>query len=200
MSDENNSPTTNSQAYLKQQGATHLLAFLVALGVWSAFNSWQITSNLMITQFFAALSSVAAGIVMSHIFHEWGHFFGACLSHAKTTIKEKPAPLFFDFDYLTNTPKQYLWLSAGGPLGTSLIILLSLIFLPSSSTAEQWLLATLVGNLAFVLSLESGVSVGIYKGGQPLEVISNHFSDKDALFKRSMTLGVIAGFITLLLL
>ena len=137
--------------------------------------------------------SIATGVVLSHLIHEWGHFSGALLSQSRYTLKKKISPLFFDFDYVHNNARQYLWLSAGGPLGNVLLLILITAFCSLNHLAAQWLLATVIGQFIYVLVLEGPVTLGILRGGNPLDVLAKHFGQGKLLFQRSLAIGVVSG-------
>jgi len=157
--------------------------------LWYAANPWP--AGLVIAL------SIATGVVLSHVIHEWGHFLGAVLSRSAYTLKKKISPLFFDFDYVKNDPRQYLWMSVGGPLGNVLLISITLWLLPIETLAQQWLLATMMGQLVYVLVLEGPVSLGILAGKNPLEVLAKHFGQGKPLFQRSLLAGIASGLLVI---
>lgn len=177
---------------------SHGAVALLASALWCTANQWA-TSSLLGSSV-VILLTVITGIVLSHVIHEWGHFFGALLSRSAYTLKKKISPLFFDFDYVKNNPRQYLWMSVGGPLGNVLLISITLLLLPIQSTGQQWLLATLLGKLVYVLVLEGPVSLGILAGKNPLEVLGKHFGQGKPLFQRSLLAGVASGLLVVALL
>jgi len=185
---------------LAKQAAVHGAAFLSALGIWAAFDSWTILSKLPIASAAAFVSAIAAGLILSHLIHEWGHFLGACLTKSKLTIKEKISPLFFDFDYLENNARQYLCLSAGGPVGNIVLILTTVFCIPMDNLGRQALLATMLGHFVYVLILELPVSRGILAGKNPIDVLSQHFGQGAPLFRRAERFGVLSGLAFLLVL
>lgn len=138
--------------------------------------------------------------MLSHIVHEWGHFLGAVLSRSAYTLKKKISPLFFDFDYVKNNPRQYLWMSVGGQLGNVLLISITLWLIPIETLAQQWLLATMVGQWMYVLVLEGPVSLGILVGKNPLEVLGKHFGQGRPLFQRSLLAGVASALLVIAVL
>lgn len=179
-----------SQArWLLLHAITHASAFVLLL--WAAFHTTDIAGIVI---------ALIAGIACSHILHEWGHYLGARLSGALVTIKPKLSPLFFDFDYLKNNPRQFLWLSAGGPAGNLVLIGVTLLMLPLDNLVQQFFLATLIGKLVYVITLEGPVTIGILAGGKPLEVLGKHFGQGKPLFRRCMMLGAFSGLLVFSLL
>jgi len=171
---------------------SHSSVALLTAGLW-----WIAQSS----PFFIVIPlSIATGIVLSHVIHEWGHFLGAVISRSTYSLKKKISPLFFDFDYVKNNPRQYLCMSVGGPLGNVLLISITLLWVPTQSTSEQWLLATMMGQLAYVLVLEGPVSLGILAGKNPLEVLGQHFGQGSPLFQRSFLAGIITALLVVAVL
>lgn len=181
--------------HLLSHGAVALLTSVL----WCTADQWYMTTPSLLGNSMVILLTVVTGIVLSHVIHEWGHFFGAVLSRSAYTLKKKISPLFFDFDYLKNSPRQYLWMSVGGPLGNVLLISMTLLLLPIQSTGQQWLLATLLGKLVYVLVLEGPVSLGILAGKNPIEVLGKHFGRGRPLFQRSLLAGISTALLVLVI-
>lgn len=185
---------------------SHSAVALLITTLWWGVNQWSAMAapSLLISGLTIGLS-VATAIILSHLVHEWGHFIGALLSRSAYTLKPKISPLFFDFDYVKNVPRQYLCFSAGGPLGNVLLAAATTLLLLAGphlsnphlsnqpqglTTSQQWLLATMLGQLVYVLVLELPVSLGILAGKNPLEVLSTHFGQGAPLFQRSLLAGI----------
>lgn len=168
------------------------VAVLVTL-IWHLVDAWTTQAPSSFAGLMAIAVSIGAGIALSHILHEWGHFLGAFGSGARYRLKSNISPLFFDFDYAKNTPRHYLCMSVGGPLGNVFAIGMALLLLPMTSLAQHWLLATLLGQFVYVLVLEGPVSIGIMRGGNPMDVLSQHFGQGKPLFQRSLLIGVVCG-------
>ena len=185
---------------LRTQALCHFGAALVAISAFAAIDSWLLVSNLALAKALGFIVAIASGIALSHLIHEWGHFVGAVITKSAYTIKENISPLFFDFDYLNNNKKQYLTLSAGGPIGNVLIILMTACYLPMDNLIRATFMATLIGQFIYVLFLESPISIGILKGKDPLETLANHFGQGKPLFVKCTLYGVIAGIICLVII
>ncbi|WP_116368306.1 hypothetical protein [Parahaliea mediterranea] len=196
----NDNAATDAPGKLRTQALAHLSAFLASAGVFISLDGWALATGAGAATVLAVLAGLLAGFFMSHICHEWGHFLGARLAGATTTIKVQPAPLFFDFDYAGSTARQALALSAGGPLGNVLIIVFTLYSLPIVSPGRAALLASMVGSLVFVLFLELPVSGRIRRGEAPMDAMIGHFGQGEPLFRRCKRLGVAAGAATLVTL
>jgi hypothetical protein len=185
---------------LLRQAAVHLGIFLLAGYGLVFLDRWSANRDHDLLFYLAALAAVAGALVITHIAHEWGHFLGARVSASRYTVKAAPAALFFDFDYLENRPRQWLWMSAGGPLGNMALILALFLALPLNTLVQQLVLATATGQFVFVLVLELPVSRGIQAGGAPLDVLTTHFGQGLALFQRALLCGLAAGIVMMLLL
>ena len=137
-----------------------------------------------VTLYLTAAWAFATGLVLSHIFHEWCHFFGALVGRATVTLKPRIHPLFFDFDFPANSRAQFLFLSIGGLLGNVLLLLVTPGDWPHS-LAMASLLAAVAGQLVFVLILELPVSIGVLRGADPLATLTAHFGQGGPLFLRA---------------
>jgi len=189
MEDANLQNTKNLQV----QGAYHGTAFVAAAVLWGAADSWSIASDLAVADFFLLLSSVVFGIALSHIAHEWNHFLGAVRTGSKYTVKDKPAFLFFDFDYVNNTREQFLAMSTGGLLGNSILVLLVFILIPLDSAGRTLLLATTVAMTVYVAVVEYAVIQRTRAGEEPLEVLTDHFGEGPTLFRRAKNKATVSG-------
>ena len=194
---------THEQAnarYIKLQAGYHGFALIAALALWGAADSWALISNLALAGVFAIIASIAFGIAMAHILHEWSHFFGAHLSGARYTVKEKPAFLFFDFDYEQNTRKQFLSMSMGGTVGNLIFLALVLFCIPLDSAGRTMLLAVGIGMMVYVSVIEFPV-IRLASGGKTaMEALIEHFGKGPAILNMATMYGVIAALISWFLL
>ncbi len=165
--------------------------------LWHQTNQWSSSNPSSLSYALIIFLSLVSGIVLSHLLHEWGHFIGAVLSRSRYTLKSKISPLFFDFDYVKNTPRQYLWLSFGGLAGNIFLITTTLLSFSLHTLGQPFLLASIIGQFAYVLVLELPVSIGILAGKNPLEVLSQHFAQGKPLFLRSLLAGISSGVLIL---
>jgi len=139
------------------------------------------------------------GLGLSHIIHEWCHFLGALGAGATLTLKSRPHPLFFDFDYNLNTPGQFLSMSLAG-LSGNVMLLCAIVFLAQPPTlVTTSLLAAVAGQLVFVVLLELPVSLGVLAGLDPLQSLTKHFGQGGPLFLRAGVGGVATATLVFLL-
>jgi hypothetical protein len=139
------------------------------------------------------------GLGLSHIIHEWCHFLGALSAGAKLTLKPRPHPLFFDFDFCANTARQFLCLSLGGLLGNILLLCTVEFLVKPQTLVTTSLLAAVAGQLVFVLLLELPVSLGVLAGREPLQSLTEHFGQGGPLFLRAAAGGVATAALVFLL-
>lgn len=186
--------------YIKVQAGYHGFALIAALALWGAADSWVIVSNLQIAIVFSVLASIAFGIAMAHILHEWSHFFGAYFSGAKYTVKEKPAFLFFDFDYDNNSRKQFLSMSIGGTVGNLIFLALILLCIPLDSAGRTMLLAVGIGMAVYVSVIEFPV-IRLASGGKSaMESLIEHFGKGPGILNMATMYGILATIISWFLL
>lgn len=177
---------------LQLQALVHGSVFLLLIGTLWLLATWMEPGQAGILRYLTAAWAFLGGMVLSHLIHEWGHFAGAVLAGANLTIKPAAHPLFFDFDYDHNRPRQFLQMSIGGLLGNILLLLTVLLLITSPSLLTTSLLAAVIGQLVYVLILELPVSFGVMAGGAPLVVLTTHFSQGGPLFIRA-TLAALAA-------
>jgi hypothetical protein len=185
---------SNNKKLLKKQAAFHGGAFISAIALWGAADSWALVSGLAFAQFFLVVASIAFGIVISHISHEWCHFGGALFKKSTYTVKASPALLFFDFNYLKNSSEQFLSMSIGGSVGNFLLILLVLFLIPFDSPGRIMLFSTVVAMSAFVAVIEFAVIRRVKSGEETMAVLADHFGNDPGIFDRATKTGVVTGF------
>ena len=149
--------------------------------------------------YLAASLAFLTGLAFSHIIHEWGHFLGAVLSGAMLTVRQRISPLFFDFEFPANTHRQFLWMSAGGLAGNLVLLLFLSLGIDSTGQVLNAMMAAVLGQLVFVVILELPVSLRVLAGQEPLEALTEHFSQGAPLFLRALLAGVATAALVLLL-
>jgi hypothetical protein len=187
-----NNARQQSSGSLGLQALAHGSVFLLLIVTLWVLETWLVPGQEGIIRYLAATWAFLSGMALSHLIHEWGHFAGALISGAKLTIKPAAHPLFFDFDYDHNKPRQFLLMSMGGLLGNFLLLVTLLLLVTPASLITTSLLAAVIGQLVYVLILELPVSCGVMAGGAPLAVLTTHFSQGGPLFIRA-TLGALVA-------
>ena len=129
-------------ARLKAVGIKHGAAFLTAVTLWGAADYWAANTGLMLAQGIALLNALFAGVAISYLVHEWGHFTGARVAGAVSPVLKEPVSFFmFSFKHDLNSRKQFLSMSVGGPLGNWLLVLAVILLLPFETASQAMLLA-----------------------------------------------------------
>ena len=181
---------------LSLQAAVHGFALLAALALWGAADSWMLVTDLALATGFAIIASIAFGIVMVHVIHEWFHFLGAVISGASYTVKERAAPLFFDFDYTGNTDRQFLSMSIAGTVGNLLFIALVVLLVPIDSASRAMLLAVAIGMLFYVGAIEWPVVRYALQGRSAMDALVAHFGQGAGVLNRALFYGVLTGLVS----
>jgi hypothetical protein len=149
--------------------------------------------------YFAGSLAFLIGLALSHILHEWGHFLGATLGGARLTVRRKISPLFFDFEFPANTPGQFLLMSVGGLSGNLLLLSYLSLCIDLPGLVLTAIRAAVLGQLVFVVILELPVSLRVLAGQEPLEALTEHFSQGAPLFLRALLAGVATAALVILL-
>ncbi len=159
-------------ARLRAIGTRHGAAFLAAITLWGAADVWASTSGLMLAQLVALLNAIFAGVAMSYLAHEWGHFSGARLSGAVSPVLKEPTSFFmFNFKQELNSRSQFLAMSAGGPAANWSLALLVLVMLPIDTPSQAMLLATVTGIAVSVSVFEFPIINRVMYGNEPEQTI-----------------------------
>ena len=193
-------PAAVNRRNLRMQFTVHGLVFVAALALWAASDAWRLISDLVFASGFSVFASILFGITMAHILHEWSHFLGAFISGADYTVKEKPAPLFFDFDYKSNTKKQFLSMSIGGTVGNILFIMAIYFIIPMDSVGRIMLLAVAIGMTFYVSVIEFPVIKLASSGHSAMESLMAHLGQGPAILNIAMLSGVVTTMISFFLI
>ncbi len=191
-------PSVRRQALGMQLGY-HLVALVASVALWGAMDVWSQVSQLGVAQFFAVLGSIVFGIAMAHVLHEWSHFLGALLSGSHYAVKEMPAFLFFDFDFVRNSARQFQAMSVAGSIGNLFFIAAVFLCLPLDTMAREILCAVAVGMAAFVAVIEWPVIRRVVAGKSPIDALTERFSGSN-FYQHAVAAGGVSALATWLLL
>lgn len=193
-------PAAVNRRNLRMQFGVHGVVFVAALSFWVASDAWRLVSDLVFASGFSVFASILFGITMAHILHEWSHFLGAFFSGADYTVKEKPAPLFFDFDYKNNTKKQFLSMSIGGTVGNILFLMAIYFVLPMDSIGRMMLLSVAIGMTFYVSVIEFPVIKLASSGQSAMESLMAHLGQGPAILNIALLSGVVTTLISFFLI
>ncbi len=197
---QDSNPAAVNRRNLRMQFSVHGLVFVASLALWAAADAWRLVSDLVFALGFSVFASILFGITMAHILHEWSHFLGAFISGAGYTVKEKPAPLFFDFDYKSNTKEQFLSMSIGGTVGNILFLMAIYFVIPMDSVGRIMLLAVAIGMTFYVSVIEFPVIKLASSGHSAMESLMTHLGQGPAILNIAMSLGVVTTMISFFLI
>ena len=157
------------RARMQRIGGWHAAAAFAALGLFGAANWWAVGSGTVLAQFAALGNAFVAGVVMSSLFHEWGHFAGARLSGAHSPVLSKPVKFYFmfNFDMKNNSTEQFVWMSLGGILTNWALAVAALILAPWETWGGALLVAVFVGQAVNVSFFEIPVVMRARETGNP---------------------------------
>ena len=166
---EEKSAAQRDLARMRRIGGWHASAVLTALTLFGAGTLWAGQSDLMLAHLVALGNAYLAGTVMASIFHEWGHFAGAKLAGAIAPVRKKPARFYFmfEFDMERNSPRQFLWMSAGGIVANWLLAIAAAALIPLNTYAGAALFAVLVGKAVNVSYFEVPIFLRTQETGNP---------------------------------
>lgn len=138
---------TKNIANLKKHASVHGVAVVAALTLFGAAHTWATSSGWLIAVVTGIAAAFIAGMVLSSIFHEWGHYSGAALAGSQIKIAEDTSnyTFFLGFNPKNNSTRQALALTWGGIMGSWLIVAAVALLVPMTSWISAVLLATLAG-------------------------------------------------------
>ena len=165
---------------------------LAALSLWAAADTWYVVTGLWIAQLVAVADAVFVGLLLTALFHEWGHYAGARASNAQTCrIEPKTLTLFrFRFDHEANDHQQFHWMTYGGHIAHWSIAILLFIALPMDSLGRIALIGSMLGFIGFATFFEYHILKDTWAGadhGERLAAITS----KD--FQQSGAVGLLVG-------
>jgi hypothetical protein len=191
-------PTIPSRGSLALQAVSHGAAFALLVIAASFLHDREQAGSAGVSLYLAGSLAFLIGLALSHILHEWGHFLGAVLGGARLTTRRRIAPLFFDFDFPLNTPRQFLLMSLGGLSGNLLLLLFLSLCIETPGLVLTAMRAAVLGQLVFVVILELPVSLRVLAGQAPLAALTEHFSQGAPLFLRSLLAGTAVAALVIL--
>ncbi|MEM8767922.1 MAG: hypothetical protein AAGE43_10785 [Pseudomonadota bacterium] len=165
---EPTSDASRDWARLKQMAFWHGTGVIAAFTLFGAAHSWAALSGWPLAVVVSFAAAVVAGMALSSLFHEWGHFSGARLSGAVSPVLKKPHKLFFmfRFDMAANSVRQALWMSWGGLSGSWGLVALVALLVPMDSWASAALLATVFGRAVNASSFEVPIILRTRRSGE----------------------------------
>lgn len=119
---------------LARIGGSHLLVWLLALGLFAAADSWNTITGLALAGLFCVIAGAALGFITTNLVHEWFHYIGARSTRAAYTIPERVGLFVYDWDFDRNSLHQFFRMSIAGSIGGAV----SIILLWNSVPMDTW--------------------------------------------------------------
>ena len=185
---EMSAPDTPALRLARHLGYHSLLA-LGALALFAAADSWFVLTGLGMAQALCVVTGILAGATIPTLVHEWFHYLGARVSGADYTIPRKLGLFVYDWNFQTNTLKQFFVMSIGGTVGSLLAIGLLLLNLPADSAGRAVLLATAIASMGFAGTIEWPVLLRTRQSGEPLTELAK--TDLGVIRRAFVVAGVV---------
>ena len=169
-----------------------LAVVFAAVSLWAAADTWYVVTGMWLAQIIAVGDAILVGLLLSSLFHEWGHYAGAVFGKSEVCrVTPKGLSLFrFNFDYAANNHQQFHWMTYGGHIFHWAILLIIFIALPMDSLGRISLVGALVGFIAFATFIEYNVLKDTWAGADPGERL-NAITPKD--FQQAAAIGGLTG-------
>ncbi len=185
------SQSTKNTANLKKHAAIYGVAAVASLTLYGAAHTWATSSGLSIALATGVAAAFIAGMVLSSIFHEWGHYAGAALSGSTIKIADAPSDYYFflGFNPKKNSPRQALWMTWGGLTGSWLLVIGVLTLVPLNSWMSAVLLATAVGRAVNASYFEMPIAWRTQQGDDFKQALNDRLESPGTI----KTPGLIVG-------
>lgn len=174
---------------------THALVFLAALSAFAAADSWNTVTGLGIASLLCIITAALAGITIATLVHEWFHYLGARIAGAQFDIPARQGLFVYDWDFTSNSVRQFLIMSIAGSVGGFLAVILLWNAVPADSWGRAVLRGAAVASIIYAAFIEWPVIRRIRRGGDPLTELSK--IDKPLLMRSFVIAGVAGIMMTL---
>ena len=176
---------------------THALVFLVALSLFAAADSWSAISGLGIATLLSVITGALAGITISTLIHEWFHYAGARYVGAAFDIPSRQGLFLYDWDFSSNSLRQFLFMSIAGSVGGFVALILLWNAVPADSWGRAALRSGVIASVIFAALIEWPVIRRVRRSGDPLAELSKI---DQPLLSRSFIIAGIAGILMTLII
>jgi len=181
-------PARSRGQRLAKLAGTHALVFLIALSAFAAADSWNTVTGLGIAGLLCIITAALAGITIATLVHEWFHYLGARYTGARFGIPSRQGLFVFDWDFDSNSVRQFLIMSVAGSVGGFLSVILLWNAIPADSWGRAALRGAAVASIIYAALIEWPVIRRIRRGGDPLTELSK--IDKPLLSRSFIIAGV----------
>jgi hypothetical protein len=164
-------PLSRGMRLAKLMG-THSLVFLLALSLFAAADSWSTLTGLGIATLLSVITGALAGITISTLIHEWFHFAGARYIGAAFDIPSNPGLFLYDWDFSSNSSRQFLSMSVAGSVGGFIAVILLWNAVPADSWGRAALRSGVIASVIFAALVEWPVIRRVREGGDPFSELA----------------------------
>jgi hypothetical protein len=163
---------------------------LLVLCLFAAADSWQQLTGWGLAGTLAGITGVIAGFGAVTVFHEWGHWLGAKVSGGRYTIPASLGLFVYDWDFDSNSVRQFFIMSIGGNLGGLLALWYLASAVATDSGGRAALVAGAVFSVVFAAVIEWPVLWRTRRSREPFQELSQV---GPAVLKRAGIIGALAG-------
>jgi len=175
---------------------THVLVFLVALSLFAAADSWSTITGLGIATLLSVITGALAGITISTLVHEWFHYAGARYAGAAFDIPSRQGLFLYDWDFSSNSLRQFLIMSVAGSVGGFVAVILMWNAVPADTWGRAALRSGVIASVIFAALIEWPVIRRARHSGDPFAELSKI---DQRLLSRSFAIAGIAGVVMTLI-
>lgn len=183
-------------ARLSKLAGTHSLILLLALSGFAAADSWSAISGLGIAGLLCIVTGVLAGITVTTLVHEWFHYLGARFSGGSFDIPTRQALFVYDWDFASNSVRQFLIMSVAGTVGSFVALFLLWNSIPADTWGRAALRGAVIASIVFAAFIEWPVIRRVRSGGDPLTELAKI---DQPLLSRSFIFAGISGIVMTLI-
>ncbi|NND69597.1 MAG: hypothetical protein HKN19_18540 [Halioglobus sp.] len=176
---------------LARIGGAHLLAWLAAMGLFAAADSWSTVTALPVAGFLCVIAGIIAGFVTATLIHEWFHFMGAVSAKGAYDIAAKPGLFVYDWKFEENSLSQFYRMSIAGSIGGVVAVLLVWYNLPTDSWGRAAFHGGALAAFVFGAVIEWPVLRRTRLSGEPFAELSK--IDAGVLLKAFLTAAVVGA-------
>jgi hypothetical protein len=180
---------------LAKLARTHALVFLAALSAFAAADSWSTISGLGIAGLLSIITGALAGVTTATLIHEWFHYLGARQSGGQFDIPSRQGLFLYDWDFGSNSLRQFLTMSVAGTIGGFFAVFLLWTSVPADSWGRAALRGGAIAGVVFAACIEWPVIRRARRGADPLAELSK--IDQRVLSRSFMVASVTGILMTL---
>lgn len=165
---------------------------LLSLCLFAAADSWTAITGLAFASLLGVVTGLLAGLTMTTVIHEWFHLLGARVSGGAYNIPAKVGLFVYDWNFDSNSVKQFYIMSVAGSVGGALSVYLLWNSVPADTLGRASLRGAAVGAFVYAAIIEWPVLLRTRSSGLPLVELSK--IDKQVL-TRALIGAVVSGVI-----